>query len=377
MPHTMSRLAAFLRAVAALLLLLSPIAASAQELEPGAYWPIPRGLNIVTVVNSFNFGDVAFDPAAPIDEARARINTMAFVLTRAFSLAGRSANAGLVVPMVGGHVEGLYLGEPAEVDRFGLGDPRLRMGVNLYGAPAMTPKEFASYRHHAIVGLSLTVAPPLGQDDGTKLINLGTNRWSFKPEIGVSRAYGAAGHWVVEGMAGVWIFTNNTNFVGGRTREQDPIAAVQIHLTYKFTRSMWLAADANFFTGGRTTIGGTAEHRFAAQLPHRHDVFVGDQPESGHSSIGEPRRLHDYRGQLHLARRRLQLRVGAVTEAPATAWHVRHVPDQCPPPPRPPRPAACSSWSDHGLVRPLLKPRTSMTFNGSTAAPVCPQARRM
>ena len=58
-------------------------------------------------------------------------------------------------------------------------------------------------------------------------------------------------------MAGVWIFTNNTNFVGGRTREQDPIAAVQIHLTYKFTRSMWLAADANFFTGGRTTIGGT------------------------------------------------------------------------------------------------------------------------
>ena len=135
MLRTMSRLAAFLQAVAALLLLLIPIAASAQELEPGAYWPLPRGLNIVTIVNSFNFGDVAFDPAAPIDEARARINTMAFSLTRAFSLAGRSANAGLVVPMVGGHVEGLYLGEPAEVDRFGLGDPRFRLAVNLYGAP--------------------------------------------------------------------------------------------------------------------------------------------------------------------------------------------------------------------------------------------------
>ena len=41
--------------------------ASAQELEPGAYWPIPARLNIVTLTNSVNWGDLAFDPAAPID----------------------------------------------------------------------------------------------------------------------------------------------------------------------------------------------------------------------------------------------------------------------------------------------------------------------
>ena len=57
-------------------------------------------------------------------------------------------------------------------------------------------------------------------------------------------------------MAGVWLFTDNTDFFGGRTREQDPIAATQIHVTYRFTRTMWLAGDANYFTGGRTTIGG-------------------------------------------------------------------------------------------------------------------------
>jgi hypothetical protein len=99
-------------------------------LEPGAYWPIPTGLNIVTVVNSFNWGDLAFDPSAPIDEASATIDTTALAFTRAFSLAGRSANAGLVVPVIGGHVEGLYLGEHAEVSRFGLGDPRLRLARN-------------------------------------------------------------------------------------------------------------------------------------------------------------------------------------------------------------------------------------------------------
>jgi hypothetical protein len=233
--------------------LLMAAFASAQELEPGAYWAIPAGLNIATVVNSFNFGDLAFDPAAPIDEASARINTTALSFARAFSLAGRSANAGAVLPIVGGHVEGVYLGQPAEVGRFGLGDPRIRVAMNLYGAPAMTPKEFVSFQHKTIVGVSLTVAPPLGQYDPAKLINLGTNRWSFKPEVGFSQA---RGKWVVEAMAGVWLFTNNTNFFGGNTREQDPIVATQFHLTYKFQRTMWLAADANYFTGGQTTIGG-------------------------------------------------------------------------------------------------------------------------
>jgi hypothetical protein len=232
---------------------LLPAAGAAQELEPGAYWPIPVGLNIATVVNNFNFGDVAFDPAAPIDEASARINTTALSFTRAFRLAGRSANAGAALPIVAGHVEGLYLGEPAEVSRFGQGDPRLRLAVNLYGAPAMSPREYAAFSRPTLVGVSITVVPPLGQYDPEKLINLGTNRWSFKPEIGLSRVYG---RWVVEAMAGAWLFTDNDDFVGGRTREQDPIVATQLHLTYRFRRTIWLAADANYFTGGQTTIGG-------------------------------------------------------------------------------------------------------------------------
>ena len=247
------RLPASVCAWAVLGLLGLPVAGSAQELEPGAYWPLPVGLNIVTVVDNLTWGDVAFDPSAPIDEASATINKTAFSFTRAFNLAGRSANAGVAVPVIAGHLEGLYLGEPAEVDRFGLGDPRLRLAVNLYGAPAMTPQAFASYRQRTIVGLSLTVAAPLGHYDSTKLINLGTNRWSFKPEVGFSRT---VGQWVVEGMAGVWLFTDNDDFLGGRTREQDPVRRVQVHLTYNFTRTMWLAADANYYTGGRTTIGG-------------------------------------------------------------------------------------------------------------------------
>jgi hypothetical protein len=175
--------------------------------------------------------------------------------TRAFNLGGRSAQIGVVVPIVGGHVVGLFLGEPAEVGRFGQGDPRVRFAVNLYGAPAMTPKEFTSYRQGTILGVSFAVAPPLGQYDHAKLINLGTNRWSFKPEIGFSRT-SRSNRWVLEAMAGIWLFADNPDFFGGRTREQDPIVATQVHVTHKFKPTMWLAGNINYFTGGRTTIGG-------------------------------------------------------------------------------------------------------------------------
>ena len=116
-------------------------------------------------------------------------------------------------------------------------------------------------------------------------------------------------------MAGVWLFTDNTDFVGGRIRQQDPIAATQVHVTFKFTRSMWLAADANYFTGGQTTIGGTAEPRPPAQFTNRCYIFVGAQARSGDPHVSKPRRLHDDRRRLHINRGQLQLCLGAVKRA--------------------------------------------------------------
>jgi hypothetical protein len=236
-----------------LALQLLPVSVAAQELTPGAYWPLPVRINIVTLVNSMNWGDVTFDPALPTENARGTIDTVAIAYTRTLTLAGRSANVGLQIPLIGGHVEGLYLGVPTERGQLGFGDPRLSLGVNLYGAPAMTPQNHAAYRMRTIVGVSLTVAAPLGQYDDSKLLNLGSNRWAVKPEIGLSRA---AGRWIVEVMAGIWLFTDNRDFSGGRTREQDPIASVQGHVTYRFSPRVWLAGDANFYRGGQTTVDG-------------------------------------------------------------------------------------------------------------------------
>jgi hypothetical protein len=240
--------------VAGLALLLLTARARAQELTPGAYWPLPTRLNIVSITNNISWGDLTFDPSLPVEDASATINTTSVAYTRTLGIAGRSANLGLQVPVVTGQVEGLYNGAFTRVDRFGFGDPRVRLGLILFGAPPMTPREFASYRLHALLGVSLVVVPPLGEYDNTKVINIGTNRWSFKPEIGYSHA---TGPWIVELMAGAWLFTDNTDFLRGSTREQQAIGAGQAHLTYRFGRKVWIAADANYYTGGQTTVGGT------------------------------------------------------------------------------------------------------------------------
>lgn len=228
--------------------------AVAQQLDPGAYAPAPVGINVLVVSHTLQGGDLSFDPSGPIEDASATINATTVGYVRSLGPWGRSANVSVALPYLLGDLEGLYLKTFQQVHRSGLGDAQVRFSVNLAGAPAMTPRQFVDYRPHLVVGASVIVVAPTGQYSGSKLINIGTNRWSFKPEIAVTRT---AGPWRAEVYVGVWLFTDNHDFAGGRTREQDPILSAQFHLTRTFRRGLWAAFNANFYTGGRTTIDGT------------------------------------------------------------------------------------------------------------------------
>ena len=228
-------------------------AARAQDLVPGAYTPAPIGINVLNIVSSFSKGDVTFDPALPVEDGRGTIVAGAISINRLFGLAGRYANIGVALPLAHGHLSGMLSGRPEEVTRDGLGDLLFRFGVNLYGARAMTPKEFASYRASTIVGFSLGVAVPTGQYDSTKFINISTHRWTFRPEIGVSRR---VDRWTFEGDLAAVLYTDNTNYVNGGVKEQAPIVAFQGHVIYTMRPGYWVAFDGNFWHGGRTTVNG-------------------------------------------------------------------------------------------------------------------------
>jgi hypothetical protein len=144
-------------------------------------------------------------------------------------------------------------GQPRAREVLGLADPLLRLSVNVYGAPALSMAEYPTYKQDIIVGVTLQVTAPLGQYDSDKLLNVGSNRWSFKPELGVSKAWGPL---TLEVMPAVTFFTRNDDFFGGKTLEQDPIYSVQGHLIYQFSPAFWAAINTTYYAGGRGTIDG-------------------------------------------------------------------------------------------------------------------------
>jgi hypothetical protein len=234
-----------------LALLPSPV--SAQELEPLAYRPLPSGMNFVVGSYSYSSGNILVDPTAPLEGLEAEVHTMAFGYLRSFSLAGRSASISVVAPYVHMKASATVNGQFAKGSRSDWADARAKFTVNLLGAPAMSLPEFMSAPQGRTLGVGLTIVLPTGQYDMAKLINFGSNRWSFKPEVGYSSIYK---HWIFEAAVGVWFFTTNSEGFGETTIRQDPIGSFQAHVTYNFKRGLWLALNLNYFTGGRTSVDG-------------------------------------------------------------------------------------------------------------------------
>ena len=226
--------------------------ARAQDIEPRAFANAPIGINFLIGGYAFTRGALATDTAVPVTDARFTTSNAVLGYVRVLDLGGQSAKFDVMVPYSWLSGSAKLDGEPLERMVDGFGDPRFRLSVNLYGAPALTLKEFAKYQQDLIVGASLQVSAPLGQYDHSRVVNLGTNRWFFKPEIGVSKALGS---WTLELAGAVTLFTDNPDFFKDRTRSQEPLYSLQGHLIHAFRSGIWASFDATYFTGGRTTLG--------------------------------------------------------------------------------------------------------------------------
>lgn len=240
-------------ALGTIVLLLAATAAKAQDAEPRSYSNTPIGLNFLIAGALYSQGKLAFDPDLSVADANFHSNTALLAYVRSFDFVGQSAKFDVIVPASSFAARGLVDGQPRERDMAGLGDPRFRVSVNLIGAPALSVKDFASYRQDLIVGVSLQISAPLGLYDNTKLLNLGNNRWSVKPELGISKAVGP---WTFELAPSVTFFSDNTDFVGGNNFAQAPFYAVQGHILYTFRSGAWVALDGVYFAGGRTSLNG-------------------------------------------------------------------------------------------------------------------------
>ncbi len=231
---------------------------SAQELTPRAYWPTPNGINVFVVAYQKSTGDIVTDPSLPLTGVDSDIDYLQLSYQKTFSLGGRTATMSLSLPYSRGETEGILEGEFRSRDTSGLGDTRVRLSYNLKGAPSMDAAGYRALRDapQTIVGASLLVQAPTGEYEADKVINIGTNRWSVKPAIGV--IWPIHPTWLLEFEVGAWFFGDNEEFLG-ETRKQDPVLSTEIHLVKRIRRGFWASLDANFYVGGRTIVSGNEQ----------------------------------------------------------------------------------------------------------------------
>jgi hypothetical protein len=246
------------RLVLALLFWLTAMAAQlrAQDLAPRAYVITPVHSNAVTVTWSFYQGGLNFNGTVPITNATGTYYVPIITFYHSISFFGRSANFTASLPYGVGNFQGKVSGQSQSVYRSGMLDSIFRVSVNLIGGPAMQPKEMAKWKQKRLLGVSLKVVAPTGQYSGAKLINWGSNRWAFKPELGYSERWN---HWQLDGYAGVWFYTTNPSSFDGpviKAQSEAPVGSLEGHLSYDLKPRLWVSLDGNFWWGGISSLSG-------------------------------------------------------------------------------------------------------------------------
>jgi hypothetical protein len=227
----------------------------AQDLDPRAYARIPVNVTVLIAGFGYSHGGIVTDATLPFQDIKANIESPSIGVVHSFSLFGQTAQFSVALPYAWGDVSAIVTGAPQSINRSGISDMRLRFSYLLLGAPATALKDLVKAPRKTILGTSLSIVAPTGQYMPEKLINLGTSRWAFKPELAISQPVGK--RWLVDIYAGLWLFTKNDSYYpGSSVRTQNPLGSFQGHISYNIQPLMWAALDMTFYTGGNSVIDG-------------------------------------------------------------------------------------------------------------------------
>jgi hypothetical protein len=243
--------------VGLLIILCVPGISSANDIQPRLFTNIPLETNFVGLSYTRSEGNVSVDPNVALD-VEAELNTFVFSYSRSFGVMGKSALVTAALPVADLKLTGKVQGQAESLEDRAVSDPKIRVAVNILGAPALSPQAFAKYRQKTILGVNLEIVPPLGDYDPEKTINFGSNRWSVSPEIGVSHR---KGRFTIEGAGSLIWFSNNDEFLGDSKLEQETVLIARANLLYHFDRpGTWIGIGSMYLWGGETTVDGTEKN---------------------------------------------------------------------------------------------------------------------
>ncbi len=222
-----------------------------QELEPRSLTNVPVGTNFGALGYAYAKGNILFDPALPLEDVNGQTHTLLGAWVRSMNFFGMGAKVNVILPYAIGDWTGVYQGIDTATNRAGMADLRFGFSFNFIGSPALEKSDYKEFHQKTIAGFSMQVVAPTGQYFEDRLINLGSNRWAFRPQIGVSHKIKS---WYVEYALNAWLYTTNSAFWDGNKLTQKPIGAVKLHIIKSFNRGIWAAVGAGYAFGGRSYV---------------------------------------------------------------------------------------------------------------------------
>jgi hypothetical protein len=242
----------------ALAVLHFPGLLAAQFTDPRTYDNTPVGVNQIELVYAYAHANTSIDTALIVVGAEANLNQGTPEFTRYFSFFRRTAWVEAGVPLAG--LDASVSGTNTHVSDTGSGDSSYQFATLLKGGPALSVAKFADYKPTTTIGASLTITAPTGSYHADKILNLGSNRWSFKPEFAVSHPFGPKQKWEFDAYANVYFYTDNNSYQGTETLRQHALPGLEGHLSYSFTSSVWASLDTRYAFGGDTFVNGVNQN---------------------------------------------------------------------------------------------------------------------
>ena len=232
--------------------------ACAQFTDPRNYQNTPVGINQLELGYAYVRSDTSIDESFIVSGATLNLNQGLIDYTRYFALLHRLAWAEATIPVA--NLSGSISGTGITASTTGTGDSAYSAALLLKGGPALTPQQFANAETTTSVGLSLSITAPTGQYDPNKLFNLGSGRWSFKPEIGLSTPFGPDQRWVFDAYANTYLYTNNTRYRGVEVLRQRALLGLEGHISYTFSNTVWASFDTRYSFLGATNVSGVNQN---------------------------------------------------------------------------------------------------------------------
>ncbi|WP_462384164.1 transporter [Pseudomonas sp. Marseille-QA0892] len=216
---------------------------------------VPVDTNILFLYYTYSNTEASVEPSLPVEGVSVNAHVPILRYARTFAAGDRVAGFQLIIPY--GFVDARLDGTRFRTSTDGIGDISAVFLVNVFGAPALTKREFRNWTPGQFLTASVSITAPTGSYDQDALLNVGKNRWAYKPQLSYGAPFGDGG--LLSINANVQLFTDNSDGRNGRL-EQKPLLGLEGHLSHDLNDRAWASLDAFYAYGGETRVAGADKH---------------------------------------------------------------------------------------------------------------------